>query len=115
MCRGVQRHTIGSGESLVLIYSHNSPRGMTDADVQRISDTYRDAASTVGLPDGWFLEVVPSHGGYTSEGSEVVFAVEAILVSPDREWYTVAEHDRPVPFETAHRRIRRALSRCGVR
>jgi hypothetical protein len=90
---------------------------MTDEQMENIRETYRAAASAVGLPEGWWVQVETTQWCYDNmkgmgaKGMEHIFENEAapMVVDADGIAHIVAEHEGPVKQVHAERYIERGL------
>jgi hypothetical protein len=92
---------------------------MTDEQMEDIRETYRAAASAVGLPEGWRVQVETTQWCYDNvegmgvEGMEHILENEAtsMLVDPNGMVRIIlAEHQGPVKQVHAERYIEKGLA-----
>lgn len=90
---------------------------MTKNDLEEIRSTYEAAASTVGLPDGWFVRVeaakwvadkMDGMGGYGMDEKLDGIAMP-MVVNGSGVAHIIAEHDGPVKQVHAERHIERGI------
>lgn len=90
---------------------------MTKDDLEAIRSTYEAAASTVGLPDGWFVRVetakwvareMEGMGAYGMD-EELDGIAMPMVVNGSGIAHIIAEHDGPVKQVHAERHIEKGV------
>lgn len=91
---------------------------MTEEEIQEIENAYEQAASSVGIPDGWFVRVETAKWVSESMENMGTFGMDEdldqiampMLVDDSGMAHTVAEHKGPVKSVHAERNLERGLS-----